>query len=69
MLFAGGTVSLTAGVDTSISFSFPTACLGVVLTGDGGPLPDVFLISKSASGAVVNSGGVTASASWLAFGN
>lgn len=71
MLFRAGTITLPPGTNVSISWSaFPTAALGVVLSGNGGPAPNAFVVSMSASGAVLNAGSsYSVTVNWLAYGN
>lgn len=72
MLFrAGGPLTLQPGVDTSISWAaFPTAALGVLLSSDGNPASSAFVVSFTASGAVLNAGSSYAvTVNWLAYGN
>lgn len=72
MLFrAGGPLTLQPGVDTPISWpSFPTAALGVILSSDGNPAASAFVVSFTASGAVLNAGSSYAvTVNWIAYGN
>src|SRR6185312_3544473 len=70
LIFFGGTVSLPAGTDVSVSWpAFPNATLGLVMGGFGSPAPDAFSFDVTTSSAKLNAGGASTTASWLVFGN